>query len=85
MQSQQFRFRFRRNSTCTLNIFDVTGRLIGTLADGFFDAGPHAISFDASALSSGMYFVRLNAGLKKHNPATCFGKIENCPFAFPLL
>ena len=45
-----------------LGVFNVTGRLVCTLADGLYDAGPHDFSFDASALPSGVYFARANAG-----------------------
>lgn len=44
-----------------LKVFDVTGRLVATLADGFQSAGRHEISFDASRLSSGVYLYRLEA------------------------
>jgi hypothetical protein len=45
-----------------LGIFDVTGRWVCTLADGLLEAGPQELRFDASALPSGVYFARLNAG-----------------------
>ena len=45
-----------------LDVFDATGRLVATLADGPHAAGAHAVPFDASALSSGVYVVRLVAG-----------------------
>ena len=45
-----------------LDVLDVTGRLVATLVDGPQAAGPHAVSFDASGLSGGVYLVRLQAG-----------------------
>lgn len=44
----------------TLNVFDAMGRLIETLHNGLLEAGSHNFSFNASALASGTYFVRLD-------------------------
>ncbi|HLT45913.1 MAG TPA: T9SS type A sorting domain-containing protein, partial [Rubricoccaceae bacterium] len=47
----------------TLRVYDVTGRLVATLAEGQpFAAGAHALRFDADALPAGVYAVRLEAG-----------------------
>jgi len=45
-----------------LQVYDVTGRLVRTLADQHFIAGEHRIAFDASGLASGIYFYELRAG-----------------------
>jgi hypothetical protein len=48
-----------------LNVYDVTGRLVRCLAGGCnppLQAGKHQIAFDGSDLSSGIYFVRMEAG-----------------------
>jgi hypothetical protein len=45
-----------------LSIFDVSGRRVGELIDGWHDTGSHAVTFDASGLSSGIYIYRLIAG-----------------------
>ncbi len=50
------------DSWVTLNVYDVLGRLVATLANGRYPAGTHAFSFNASGLSSGAYFYRLEAG-----------------------
>lgn len=42
----------------TVEVFDITGRLITTLASGEYTAGTHTLAFDASDLASGLYFVR---------------------------
>ncbi|MBU0507227.1 T9SS type A sorting domain-containing protein [bacterium] len=52
-------FDFPRATRARLCVFDVTGRLITTLADEHFTAGSHALSFDGSALPSGIYFAQL--------------------------
>jgi hypothetical protein len=43
-------------------IYDVTGREIKTLINQNISAGRYEIEFDASGLSSGVYFYRINAG-----------------------
>ncbi|MFN3872460.1 MAG: T9SS type A sorting domain-containing protein [Ignavibacterium sp.] len=46
----------------TLKVYDVLGNEVATLVDEFRDAGRYEIEFDASILSSGIYFYRLQAG-----------------------
>ncbi len=46
----------------TLKVFDVTGREVAVLVDGIRTSGAHNVTFDANALSSGVYFYRLKAG-----------------------
>jgi len=46
----------------SLSVFDVTGRKVAILVDRPMNAGSHTQTFDASALSSGIYFYRLEAG-----------------------
>ena len=43
----------------TLTVFDVLGRGISTLLNKTMEPGGHAVAFDASALSSGVYFCRI--------------------------
>jgi len=45
-----------------LSVFDITGRQVATLVDRPMNAGSHTETFDASGLSSGMYFYRIEAG-----------------------
>jgi hypothetical protein len=45
-----------------LVIYDVTGREVKRVEEGFFAAGSHAAHLDASAWSSGVYFARMQAG-----------------------
>ncbi len=42
-----------------LTVTDVTGRVVATLVDGLVTRGGHAVSFDGSRLSSGVYFCSL--------------------------
>ncbi|MBL7190989.1 T9SS type A sorting domain-containing protein [bacterium] len=45
-----------------LAVYDVTGRLVSTLIDGYRNAGPQEVQFNANDLSSGIYFYHLTAG-----------------------
>lgn len=46
----------------TVEIFDVQGRKISTLADEFQQSGRHKLNFNAESLSSGIYFCKISAG-----------------------
>lgn len=47
----------------TLHVFDVLGREVATLEQGVQEAGVHALNWNAGALSSGIYFYRLEAAM----------------------
>ena len=46
----------------TIKIYDVLGKEIATLVDEYKPAGSYEIDFNASGLSSGIYFYRIQAG-----------------------
>jgi hypothetical protein len=46
----------------TLKVFDLLGREVATLVNEVMPPGEHSARFDATALSSGVYFYRLIAG-----------------------
>ena len=46
----------------SIDIFDILGRKIETLAEGIMPAGNHQAIWNASAQSSGIYFYRIKAG-----------------------
>ena len=43
----------------SLVVYDILGREVEVLVDGFKDAGRHSVQFDAANLPSGTYFYRL--------------------------
>jgi hypothetical protein len=46
----------------TIRVFDILGREISTLVNEVKDAGRHEVMFDASKLSSGVYFYKIISG-----------------------
>jgi len=44
----------------TVQIFDIKGRLVETLADGYCQTGVHSKVLNASEMASGLYFVKLS-------------------------
>ncbi len=50
------------SSEIRLEVFDLTGRQVTTLAEGKVNAGSHRVTFDGNNLSSGVYIYRLQAG-----------------------
>ncbi|MBO6522364.1 MAG: VCBS repeat-containing protein [Balneolaceae bacterium] len=51
-----------KEADVSLLVFDITGRLVGTLVQQRKTAGNHTIAFDAQNLSSGVYIYRLQIG-----------------------
>jgi hypothetical protein len=56
------RFTLPENSFVSLKVYDINGKLVKTLVNGSKSAGSHEVSFNASELSSGVYFYTLKAG-----------------------
>ncbi len=56
------RFELRDASRIKLTVYDISGREAAGLADGFYSAGIQQAVWDASAMASGVYFARLQAG-----------------------
>ncbi len=45
-----------------LEVYDILGKRVATLVDGYIDAGEFTVDFDASDLPSGIYIYRMTAG-----------------------
>ncbi|MFH0989363.1 MAG: T9SS type A sorting domain-containing protein, partial [bacterium] len=46
----------------SLKIFNVLGQVVASLVDTKQDAGRYTITFDASKISSGIYFYQISVG-----------------------
>jgi hypothetical protein len=57
-----FKFSLPASDYVTLKIYDILGREVTTVVNEMLNAGEHKYNFDASGLSSGVYFYRLSAG-----------------------
>jgi hypothetical protein len=57
-----FEFNTAQQGHVTFKIFDILGNEVATLINNEMPAGKHNIEFNASSLSSGVYFYRLTAG-----------------------
>jgi hypothetical protein len=60
------RFGLPHEARVSIQLYDITGRLVRELADGRFAAGEHSLAWDmrdeaGAAVSTGMFFVRLVA------------------------
>ena len=49
-------------SKVEISVFNLLGRQVAELQNGWMDAGNHQVSFDASLLSSGVYFYSMKTG-----------------------
>ncbi|SVE19787.1 uncharacterized protein METZ01_LOCUS472641, partial [marine metagenome] len=45
----------------SINIYDVNGRLVASLVEGYITAGYHSIDWDAGNYASSLYFVKMKA------------------------
>ncbi|MCC5932681.1 MAG: T9SS type A sorting domain-containing protein [Balneolales bacterium] len=55
-------FTLPQASDVSLEVFNMQGQRVATLANGSFSAGSHIVTFDAANLSSGIYLYRMTAG-----------------------
>lgn len=56
------KFSLPKLSYVNLAVYDVTGKVVAELVNRQMDAGSYTANFDASLLSSGVYFYKLTAG-----------------------
>ncbi len=55
-------FGLPKDEMVSLKVYDMLGREVKTVVNEFKKAGTYQVGFDASALSSGVYFYRMQAG-----------------------
>ena len=59
--STTIRFALNDAGIVNLTVYDVVGRQVANLVNGYRDAGQHDVTFDGSNLASGLYWYRLTA------------------------
>ncbi|MFH1735306.1 MAG: T9SS type A sorting domain-containing protein [bacterium] len=55
-------FALPHDTRVLLSIYDISGRLVATVVDGWRTAGYHEVAFEAGHLASGVYIYRIQAG-----------------------
>ena len=55
-------YQLPKDGVVTLKVYDVLGREVKTLINGYKTAGNYSVSFDASKLASGIYFYQIRSG-----------------------
>jgi len=56
------KFALPVDSKVNISIYNIVGQKVTELVNGEFEAGYHTVTFNASNLSSGIYFYRIDAG-----------------------
>ena len=59
--STEIKYDIKKESFVTIRVYDVLGRVVATLVNENKPAGFYTINFDASNLSSGIYFYTIKA------------------------
>jgi hypothetical protein len=60
--STKISFNLPKSGNVELKVYNIIGKEVATVINGFKQAGSYEVTFDASALSSGVYFYRLTSG-----------------------
>jgi hypothetical protein len=60
--STSIHFSLAKSEEVKLEVYNILGNTVATLVDGNLNAGDHTVEFDASELSSGVYFYSITAG-----------------------
>ncbi|HRI46503.1 MAG TPA: T9SS type A sorting domain-containing protein [Ignavibacteriaceae bacterium] len=64
----KIKFQLNKSGFVTLNVYDILGRKVKTLISTILETGSHQVDFNASALSSGIYFYEIRtANFQKIN------------------
>ncbi|MBE2216654.1 MAG: T9SS type A sorting domain-containing protein [Ignavibacteria bacterium] len=60
--STTIKFALPVGGVTTLKVYDIAGKEVASLVETDLEAGYHEVNFNASELSSGVYFYRLTSG-----------------------
>ena len=59
-QSAAISFSMEQAEKISAKIFDMTGRLVKTLADKIFEKGEHQLQWDPAGVNAGVYIIQFN-------------------------
>ncbi len=54
-------FSIAESAQVSIKVYDLLGREVAVLVDGALSAGVHEVVFEASALPTGVYLIRMEA------------------------
>jgi len=60
--STKITFSLPHSANTSLRVFDMLGREVATLVNGYTASGSHSVQFDATNLASGFYCYKLTSG-----------------------
>ena len=58
----KIQFAIPKSGQVALKVFDISGREVQTLHNGYLNAGYYETTFSGAGLASGIYFYRLESG-----------------------
>jgi hypothetical protein len=56
----QFKYELKNSGEVSVDIFDLTGRKVASLPQGFQASGAHELSWDASSVQNGLYVYQFS-------------------------
>jgi hypothetical protein len=71
----KIRFDLPEYCIVSLKMFDILGREVMTLTEGFFPAGSHTVNVDLSNMASALYFYRIEA-TSTSDPSKTFTQVK---------
>ena len=57
-----FNITLRGNKYVNIEIFDITGKLVDNVINGYFNKGLNTINYNSSDLNSGIYLYKVTTG-----------------------
>ena len=54
-------FSIPQNSNVIIRIYDISGKEVSTLVNGFYEKGKYSFPFNGSNFASGVYFYKMTA------------------------
>ena len=58
--STQIQFQLPHSGMTTVRVYNISGREVASLMNGYLQEGAHSVNWNAGGLSSGIYFVEIN-------------------------